>query len=69
MIYLDHNATAPLAEAAREAMLDALDLYGNPSSAYAGGRAARAALESARRTIADCARPDARKKARAIEEE
>lgn len=55
MIYLDHNATAPLAEASREAMLDALDLFGNPSSAYAGGRAARAALESARRTIADCA--------------
>jgi cysteine desulfurase len=55
MIYLDHNATTPLAEAARAAMLEGLDLFGNASSAYASGRAARAALESARRTIAECA--------------
>lgn len=55
MIYLDHNATAPLGEAAREAMLEALDLFGNASSSYASGRAARAALESARRTVAECA--------------
>jgi cysteine desulfurase len=53
MIYLDHNATTPLLEAARDAMVEALDLFGNASSAYACGRTARAALESARRTIAD----------------
>ncbi|HSP96330.1 MAG TPA: cysteine desulfurase family protein [Candidatus Dormibacteraeota bacterium] len=54
MIYLDHNATAPLSPAAREAMLALLaDGVGNPSSAHAAGRRARAALEQARRTVAD----------------
>lgn len=53
MIYLDYNATAPLLPAAREAMLAALDDFGNPSSAHECGRRARARLESARRTIAD----------------
>ncbi len=53
MIYLDHNATSPLLEAARDAMIEAFDVYGNPSSAYAIGRAARAALESSRRAIAE----------------
>jgi cysteine desulfurase len=53
MIYLDFNATGPLAPEARRAMVDALDVFGNPSSAYGSGRAARAAMESARRTIAE----------------
>lgn len=53
MIYLDHNATSPLTDAARRAMLALLaDGVGNPSSAHAAGRHARAALEQARRTIA-----------------
>jgi cysteine desulfurase len=50
-IYFDHNATAPLRPAAREAVLRALDA-GNPSSVHAEGRAARALIESARVTIA-----------------
>lgn len=54
MIYLDHNATTALAPAARAAMLALLDdALGNPSSAHAAGRAARATLERARRTIAE----------------
>jgi cysteine desulfurase len=54
MIYLDHNATSPLLPAAREAMLQVLAQgIGNPSSAHAAGRAARAALEGARRTVAE----------------
>lgn len=54
MIYLDHNATSPLAPAARDAMLALLDDgMGNPSSAHAAGRRARAALEAARRTVAE----------------
>ena len=54
MIYLDHNATTPLVEPARRAMLALLAHgVGNPSSAHAAGRAARAALEGARRTIAE----------------
>lgn len=53
MIYLDHNATTPLDRAARAAMLEVFDgPCGNPSSAHAGGRAARARLERARRAMA-----------------
>lgn len=50
--YLDWNATAPLSEAARAAMLDALSLPGNASSVHAEGRAARSAVEKARRHVA-----------------
>ncbi len=52
MIYLDANASEPLRPEARNAMLAALDLTGNPSSIHGPGRAARHALESARATIA-----------------
>ena len=39
MIYLDYNATTPLCDAAREAMLPYLGgYYGNPSSVHAAGR-------------------------------
>lgn len=51
-VYLDHNATAPLLTEAREAVLQALDLVGNPSSVHREGRAARAAIERARRQVA-----------------
>ena len=47
-VYLDHNATAPLHPAAREAMCAAFDLCGNASSVHAEGRAARAVIETAR---------------------
>jgi cysteine desulfurase len=52
MIYLDHNATTPLAPEVRAAMTDALDRWGNPSSVHAVGRQARAAVEDARRQVA-----------------
>lgn len=51
-VYLDHNATAPLLPAAREAMLTALDAGANPSSVHAEGRKARAIMEKARRSLA-----------------
>lgn len=51
-IYLDWNATAPLMGAARDAMVDALAMPGNPSSVHAEGRAARAVIEKARREVA-----------------
>ncbi|WFU03554.1 cysteine desulfurase family protein [Rhizobium sp. CB3171] len=51
-LYLDWNATAPLHPAARDAMLHALDLYGNPNSVHGEGRATRAAIEAARRQVA-----------------
>jgi cysteine desulfurase len=50
--YLDYNATAPLRVEVREAVIEALSLYGNPSSVHAEGRAARAAIETARAKVA-----------------
>ncbi len=52
-IYLDHNATTPLAPEVLEAMAAALrELPGNPSSPHGPGRAARAAVEQARAEVA-----------------
>jgi cysteine desulfurase len=51
-IYLDHNASAPLLEAARAAMVDALAVDANPSSVHAAGRDARRLVEAARRQVA-----------------
>jgi cysteine desulfurase len=51
-IYLDHAATTPILPAAREAMVEALRQWHNPSSPHAEGRASRAALEDARARIA-----------------
>ena len=50
--YLDWNATAPLRPEAREAMLAATEIVGNPSSVHAEGRAAKSALERAREQVA-----------------
>jgi cysteine desulfurase len=52
MIYLDHNASTPVIPAAREAVLRALEIFGNPSSHHAPGRAARAIVEKAREAVA-----------------
>ena len=51
-IYLDHNATTPLCDAAREAMLPWLGRAANASSVHAEGRAARSAVEHAREQLA-----------------
>ena len=50
--YLDYNATAPLRDSARLAMVEALDAVGNPSSVHAEGRRARAIVEGARESVA-----------------
>ncbi len=54
MIYLDYQATTPLAPEAREAMLRWLgeDTFGNPHSAHRMGRQAAAAVEAAREQVA-----------------
>src|SRR5262249_6420680 len=53
MIYLDYNATTPLCDTAREAMLPYLDRhFGNPSSVHAAGRETRAAIDHARDKLA-----------------
>ncbi|WP_066794086.1 cysteine desulfurase family protein [Sphingomonas soli] len=54
MIYLDYQATTPLAPEALAAMLPWLESqFANPHSAHAGGRAAKAAVEVAREQVAD----------------
>jgi len=52
-LYLDHAAITPVLLAARDAIARALEKPGNPSSPHADGRAARASLENARRSIAE----------------
>ena len=50
-LYLDYNATAPLLDAARAAFVEAMKAA-NPSSVHKEGRAARALVEAARRSVA-----------------
>jgi cysteine desulfurase len=50
--YLDHASTTPILPEAAAAMAEACRNWANPSSPHAEGRAARAALEDARRRIA-----------------
>jgi cysteine desulfurase len=54
LIYLDYQATTPLAPEAREAMLRWLgdDTFANPHSPHRPGRAAAAAVEVAREQVA-----------------
>jgi len=55
-VYLDHNATTPLDARVLEAMLPFLnERYGNPSSRHEYGRAARAAIDTARQQVAAAA--------------
>lgn len=51
-LYLDWNATTPLRPEARAAMLDAMDVAGNPSSVHSEGRAAKSLMERARAQVA-----------------
>lgn len=51
-LYLDHAATTPVVDPARDAVATALAMWANPSSPHNEGRAARAALERARQRIA-----------------
>lgn len=50
--YLDHAATTPLLDCARDAMVGELGITGNASSLHAAGRAARRRVEEARESIA-----------------
>jgi len=54
VIYLDHNATTPVAPSVLEAMTPFLSTeYANPSSTHEPGRRAGSALDGARRRVAD----------------
>jgi len=50
--YLESNATSPLRPAAFDAMVEALQAGGNPSSVHRSGRTARARVDAARRQVA-----------------
>ena len=53
MIYLDYNATTPVAPEVAQAMMPIiLDNFGNPSSAYSLGSRAKQAMEKARGQVA-----------------
>lgn len=51
-LLLDANASVPPLAAARDALVRALDVTGNPSSPHAFGRAARRVLDEARERVA-----------------
>ncbi len=53
--YLDHNASAPLLPEARDAIVAALALSGNPSSVHTHGRALRGLIDDARARVATLA--------------
>lgn len=54
-IYLDHNASAPLLPEARDAIVAALAMTGNPSSVHGHGRALRGLVDDARAKVAKLA--------------
>ena len=54
MIYLDNAATTPLCEAAKKAIIEHLDDFGNPSSSHTIGHKAKMLIEDARERIAKC---------------
>ena len=54
MIYLDNAATTQLCEAAKKAIIEHIDYFGNPSSLHELGRQVRVLIEDARERIAKC---------------
>ena len=50
--YLDYNASAPLRAAAREAVVQVLNIHGNASSIHGEGRQMRGLIEQARANVA-----------------
>lgn len=52
-VYADHAATTPMRPCAKEAMLEAVEDYGNPSSIHSAGRLAAMKMESARKEMAE----------------
>mmetsp|Transcript_16362 Transcript_16362/g.37925 ORF Transcript_16362/g.37925 Transcript_16362/m.37925 type:complete len:469 (+) Transcript_16362:70-1476(+) len=58
MIYLDFNATTPICPEAKAAITESMELYGNPSSGHALGKAAKEKYEEARGRIASLVNAD-----------
>ena len=51
MIYLDNSATTEIGRVAKEKMIEAMDIYGNPSSRHKMGISARAVIDDARNSV------------------
>jgi cysteine desulfurase len=52
-VYMDHNATTPLHPEVKKTLVEAMEMYGNPSSVHELGRQSRARIESSRKTAAE----------------
>lgn len=52
MIYADYNATTPLSDGATQAIAQALEFWGNPSSSHKYGRKALELINKARESVA-----------------
>ncbi|MHB9291970.1 cysteine desulfurase [Hollandina sp. SP2] len=52
-VYIDYNATTPLKEEVKAAMIHDLEVYGNASSMHRSGRLAHARVEEARRAVGE----------------
>lgn len=50
-IYLDNSATTPLCREAKQAIAEAMEIYGNPSSLHSAGQAAEKLLSEARTRV------------------
>jgi cysteine desulfurase len=50
-VYVDYNATTPLRDEVKAAIIADLDIYGNASSMHASGRLAHARVEDARQAV------------------
>ena len=51
MIYLDNSATTEISASAKKKMLEAMDIYGNPSSTHKAGIEARRIIDEAREKV------------------
>jgi len=51
-VYIDYNATTPLAAEVKAAMIQDMEIFGNASSMHSSGRLARARVEQARGAVA-----------------
>ena len=53
MIYLDYASTTPLLKEVKEAMIKAMDVYGNPSNGYTLSDGSRQILEDCRQVLSE----------------
>lgn len=61
MIYFDYNATRPVRDSARKALIETFDICGNSSAIHKNGRMTRKVIEDAREKIAKTLRLDTKR--------